>query len=93
MKIFIVAPKTITKHRASESSFRYDLAFWNFFPKRIFLNFFPFITQFKEICEEKSINASNDYNDELKKQNRESKEVFNYLRNFEYFFNINIFFL
>ena len=31
MKIFIVAPKTITKHRASESSFRYDLAFWNFF--------------------------------------------------------------
>jgi spore maturation protein CgeB len=31
MKIFIVAPKTITKHRISKSSFRYDLAFWNFF--------------------------------------------------------------
>ena len=39
------------------------------------------ITQFKEICEEKSINASNDYNDDLKNQNRESKEVFKYLRN------------
>jgi spore maturation protein CgeB len=30
MKIIIVAPKTITKHKQTNEAFRYDLSFWNF---------------------------------------------------------------